>query len=390
MAEKKAPSILSFGIVISLWFLILLTGLGFFLSKSATPSSSKDDPLRQANQEIEKRALVISKQLAQRAKDGLLTTDEVEREILLEPLVKEAKEDNPDLTYFLIADSNRKISAHIKKEMVGEVYTPPPDFNLAGKTASLLKAERQSKNGEKSFEIIAPVMMKDRPLGFVALGLPLKGQIANVGNTKFSFNFLPIGMVGLLGIIGTIFLMFLANKKVHLATATEYDETDARIELRKQEEAALLKRIENARKTMSDLENLKRHEEELKTGLEEKKKEDFEITYRLEGKRKELQEAMQKLEEKQKELSATPEQRMEALSKEEIEMSERLSARKREEMALAQKIEEIRKKVIDLDRRIEARRREELEIAQRVEMRRREEMEIAQRIEARKASAGMQ
>lgn len=160
----------------------------------------------------------------------------------------------------------------------------------------------------------------------------------------------------------------------------EESEVAKRVEAKKREEALLITRIENLKKTATDLasapkpERIAEQEKEVLKRVEIKTKEESAVAKRLEALKKEEADTKARLEDLKKAGVApgAPALKTEEMGRQESEIAQRIEAKKREEAALAGKIEEIRKKVLDLDRRIESRRREELELAQRIEKRRQE------------------
>jgi len=403
------------------------------------------------------RGMTLCEQVALNAVDGLVSDDEEEKRLVLSKVLDALRSERKEFTACAITDEKLTIWASFDKAEIGKKYVSPADQKglEVERSAAYYSSRAQSNVYTLAIPVILKSRRIGVVFAEISLAQASVDEM-RVGNwilLATGILFL-IGAVGTMTIVATLPLGEAAPEPVGLARGSrssevgvspeveaqkeeaaklvekieslkgeelelirrielhqremdrvgggvpggpevqkEEAEAAKRVEAKKREEQLLIARIDNLKKTVSDLaaapkpERLIQQESELVKRVEIKNKEEAELLKRIESGKKTEAEISKRIEDLRKEENAstarlgdikkktaggavTP--KAEELAQQESETAQRIEAKRREEAALVAKIEEIRKKILDLDRRIEARRREEIELAQRIEKRRQE------------------
>ncbi len=443
-------------LIITLWlFVFLICGMG-----AAYLSLPKQVETMVADQ-IGQRGLTLSEQVARNAVDGLVSEDPEEKRLVLKKVLEALRSERQEFTACAITDENLTVWASFSQAEVGKKYVSPVDQKGLDKEGAR-RYSSQAKGWVFNMAVPVNLKSRRIGVVFGEVSLARASEDGlRVGNwilVAAAVLFL-IGAVGTMTIVATLPLSEAATAPMSLARGAGADpgvvqevaakkeeaaklaekietlkdeelelirrlglhqremervgsgegaspellredaEVTKRVEAKKREEQLLISRIENLKKTASDMasapkpEHLLEKETEVVKRLEIKNKEESELLKRIEAEKKSESELVKRVEGLKNEEAAyasrledlkkgaegpggAPSAKAEDLARQESELAQRIEAKRREEAALAAKIEEIRKKVLDLDRRIESRRREEIELAQRIEKRRQEAREM--------------
>ncbi|MEW6685122.1 MAG: hypothetical protein AB1393_02815 [Candidatus Edwardsbacteria bacterium] len=349
--KKKSPPLVGSAILLSLWFLLLVGSL-LVLEYSLTPPEGKTSSQR--NEVALRQSQALTKVLARRAQDGLIRSDEEERILALGKFVSDTKEDLPELHYFVIIDDSNKIWGHFDQAKVGAVYQLPK-----GKVIQTNILEIETPEKGKIYDISAPIMLRNKYIGYVHLGLPIDKSITSTKPMlppKERYYF--YAGVLLLGIIGSFGGVILVGKKAKKWTFQTLDtETQGKITAAQRELLDLERMKNEAIKEFRQYNsNIALQHEEIKRN----KKDLSEVAERVNNMKREEIELSKKLEGMRRLVVATMEQKLGAPTSEE-------TAPKEDVAALRQGIDAAKRALLDLDCRIEARRKEEIELQRRIE-----------------------
>ncbi len=444
-------------LIITLWlFVFLICGMGAaYLSLPKQVESMVADQIGQ-------RGLTLSEQVARNAVDGLVSEDPEEKTLILKKVLEALRSERKEFVACAITDENLTIWASFDKSEIGKKYVSPVDQKGLDveRSAAHYSGRAQSDVYTIAVPVILKPRRIGAIFAEVSLSKAREdGQRVGIWILIATAIIFIVGSLGTMTIVATLPLaegepapMSLARgagadprvvqeveaKKEEAAKLTEKieslkdeelelvrrlelhqremervgsgegaspelikeeSEVSKRVEAKKREEQLLVARIEDLKKTTSEMasapkpKHLLEKESEVAKRLEIKNKEEAELLKRIEAVKKTEADLVKRVESLKNEEAASasrveelqkqgagaegvPSPKSEDLARQESELAQRIEAKRREEAALAAKIEEIRKKVLDLDRRIESRRREEIELAQRIEKRRQEAKEM--------------
>jgi adenylate cyclase len=148
--------------------------------------------------EITKRGLTIAQNLADGAKNPVLTEDE----LTLNLLVKDAMKDS-DVAYVAIVDENGKVLAHSEVGLVGRPFERPPGLKPLG-TGMLVQTYDVEGRGDL-IDFSAPLTFRNVTVGALYLGFS-QGSIATaLQKARNNAILISLGMV-LVGIAGAVAL----------------------------------------------------------------------------------------------------------------------------------------------------------------------------------------
>jgi hypothetical protein len=365
-----------------------------FLMDPGRPAESPDpsqDQYQLAVKERQAKGEAIAASIARNSIDPMLVGGD-ERDLLLEAVVMNVKEDAPEVLYLSISDKEGSILAHTDPEQVGKTYTPPEGAKPMEGTKRATQTLESSQLG-KYYDSGVPISLGgDTKMGEVHLGLKaipkpemLEGETSGGGPPRLG---LIIGLV--VGLVGVGILSFMSKGQGGpLAPAMDPEKA----EQLKKEEAALMKRIAEMRND----------EEGQRQKLVKVKSEFADVSTQVQAKRQELTQLGvgaakgSKISEEVNALrdeGAALQRRIQSLKAREASLIQSIQEKREEEQGLEQKLDQdksaIRERATtgedepELAQRIESKKREELSLTMRIVSKRREEIAISQRVEAKR------
>ena len=189
---KNLLKTLKFKIALLVIILLLITASIFTLLTVQTMN-------RHILDEVIKRAESLCKSTAAVAPYSILSGD-----ILgVDNIVSKVKAANPDVEYVIVTNSNMKIVAHSDVKKRGEQFRPPVGTMIkkAGDGTSIYEV----RDGKELFEILTPMIFKDRHVGSVIIGVN-KSVLLQAGTETRKRITAGLGIALLLGIGSTIVL----------------------------------------------------------------------------------------------------------------------------------------------------------------------------------------
>ncbi len=374
------------GILVVVFLIVFLMDLR---QPDVAPQSS-DSQFEVAVKERQNKGEAIAANIARNSIDPILVGGE-ERDLLLEAMLLNVKEDSPDILYMSVSDKNGTVIAHSDGALVGKPYTPPEGAKPLGESRRLSQ-ELQSAELGQYYDSGAGIMVGDSKIGEVhvalrALKKPEESGAGGGGQRGPKLGLIVGFVVGILGIAGLSFM----SKGGTAQLGAPMDAQKA--EQLKREEAALMKRIAEMRND----------EESQRQKLVKMKTEFADVSTQVQAKRQELAQigvgATQgtKISEEvnaMREEGMALQRRIQSLKAREASLIQSIQEKRDEEQSLEQKLDEdkavIRERVGaaeddgELAQKIEGKKREELSLTMRIVSKRREEIAISQRVEAKR------
>ncbi|HUF92948.1 MAG TPA: adenylate/guanylate cyclase domain-containing protein [Candidatus Limnocylindria bacterium] len=148
--------------------------------------------------EITKRGLTIAQNLADGAKNPILTEDELTLNLLVKDAMKDA-----DVAYVAIVDENGKVLAHSEVGLVGRALDRPASLKPVG-DGMLVQTYKVAGKGDL-IDFSAPLTFSNVPVGTLYLGFSQGSIAAALQKARNHAILISLGMV-LLGIGGAVAL----------------------------------------------------------------------------------------------------------------------------------------------------------------------------------------
>jgi hypothetical protein len=399
-------NLIRYGGVVVVVFLIA------FLMEPRTPAEAPEpsqDQYELAVKERQGKGEAIAASVARNSIDPMLVGGD-ERDLLLEAITMNVKEDTPEMLYLSISDKDGDILAHTEASLVHTPYSPPEGAKPMQDAARLAQTLESPEFGDYYDCGVAISLGGDTKMGEVHLGLRAipKPEGAGAGAAAPTGPRLGLFIALGVGLVGVAVLSLLSKSPSGQAGPVVDAEKAGQL---KKEEAALMKRIAEMRNDEESqrqkLVKVKGEFADLSTQVQAKRQEltqlgvgaakGTKISEEVNALRDEgaaLQRRIQSLKAREASLIQSikekreEEQGLETKLDQEKSVIRERAASGEDEGELAQRIESKKREELSLTMRIVSKRREEIAISQRVEAKRREELELMRKVETLKKQMG--
>ena len=154
--------------VISIRFIVTATTVALVAGVVlAVGSVGEQHTRRMLSSEIEARVLMTARNLARVSSSALLSEFP---ELTLHPVIRELRDDHPELAYAVVVDHENRIQGHSSARKLGELFIVPNDLNEISTTRALAAGEKILESPNALAARVA-VRHGGAPIGTVYVGL---------------------------------------------------------------------------------------------------------------------------------------------------------------------------------------------------------------------------